>query len=266
MKRVISPVLFALVAAAFFLPFFAVSCNTQNVPFPIPPEAQAQIEQQEATVTGFELVQGKGPRPRGEAAEQLGQVGAPTDQQVDIGAAQFLAIGAAAAAVLGLLLSLLPGRAGPIVGIVAGVAGPILLFLTQSQLKSAVLDPLRQELGNIPTPGPTGTPGGIPGLPGGIPEDAAGFFEQFITIEPRLGFWLAAAGFVLAALWSLVVLILESRRPPLGPATGFGAPPGPLPPTQPPPGPPPGPPPAPPPGPPPPTRPGPTPPPGQPPP
>jgi hypothetical protein len=241
MKRAISPALFALVAACFFLPFFSVSCNAEAAAGAFP--GAANIPSIEATGTGFDIIADQPFEPTEETRQQLGvQAGQLTEQgSPDYGVARFLLIGAAAAAVLGLLLSLLPGRAGPIAAIIAGVAGPVLLFLTQSQLKSRITDAFSEGAGGLPIPGPTATPGGLPGGGELAQQLAANLFE----VSPLIGFWLAMVGFAAAAIWGIVHLILESRRPAVGPppASGFGPPmppptgppPGPPPPSQPPP-------------------------------
>ena len=220
MKRFLASPFFLIALIAFFLPFFAVTCAAGDLSDlgSLPgadPQAQEALEATE--VSGYELV-------TGEAEENLNETGGidsptipgigpspgatpgfpglPTDptggQQADLGMTQIWAIAAAAVALLGIFLALLAGRAGGIIALVLGAAGAALLFLLQSEFKDSLF--------------------------GGFGEQV----EQFITVEPRIGFWLALAGFGLAAVMGLVRLFLPDRpamEPPATTGTGFGAPP-----------------------------------------
>ena len=255
MKRFLSSPFFLVALICFFLPFFVVTCGGQDLgelgSLPgvseLPGAAQGSEQLQDAfEVTGVELVTGEaeedfsetedlpttpevGPSP-GPSPAIPGIPGIPDEPTAgegqDLGMAQIWAIAAAALALIGIFLSLLGGRAGGAIALVLGAAGVALLFLLQSEFKDS--------------------------LTGGLGTEAAGVLE----VEPKIGFWLALAGFGLAAVLGLVRLLLPDRpglAPPAG--TGFGAPPPGAPPPGPPPvapppstpppaGPPPGPPPA----------------------
>jgi hypothetical protein len=253
MKRLLSSPFFLVAVVAFLLPFFSVQCaGGEGLGELGIPTGQADLEKD---VTGLELV-------TGEAEEELEQTSqAPTEipgletpiptpetqaQDLDLGTVQIFAIGAAAIAVLGILLSLLGGRPGGAMALLLGAAGAVVLFLTATEFKDAVLGEAEAQL------------------------------QGLIEVKNEGGFWLALGGFAIAALTGLLRVVMPGggarpapRPAAAGTATGFGPPPGRPPPTAPPPAtPPPSPPPPspPPPSPPPPSPPPPTPPPGSPPP
>ncbi len=242
MKRFLSSPFFLVALIAFFLPFFAVTCQGQNLGDlgSLPGVGAEAAEAEDALeATGVELV-------TGEAEEDLTETEGvdPTIPEVpgipgigpspgatpaipsdptagegpDLGMAQIWAIAAAALALLGIFLSLLGGRAGGAVGLVLGAGGAGLLFLLKSEFTDAVLAGLGSDAG--------GELGGQFGAQ----------LENIFEVEPRLGFWLAMAGFGLAAVTGLVRLLLPDR-PGLAPpaSTGFGPPPAGPPPAGPPP-------------------------------
>jgi hypothetical protein len=224
MKRLLSSPFFLVAVVAFLLPFFSVQCaggeGFGELGLPTGP---ADLE---TDVTGLELV-------TGEAEEELEQTSqAPTEipgletpiptpetqaQDLDLGTVQIFAIGAAAIAVLGIILSLLGGRPGGALALLLGAAGGVLLFLTASQFKDAVLGEAEAQL------------------------------QGLIEVKNEGGFWLALGGFAIAALTGLLRVVMPGARPAprpaAGTATGFGPPSGGPPPTAPPPATPPSPPP-----------------------
>ncbi len=233
MKRYLSSPFFLIALIAFFLPFFAVTCAAGGGE--LLGELGGGAAQEATEVSGLELVTGQaeenlqntgqtpelpsfpgvGPSPTPDIP--FGPGGETGGQDVDLSTAQIWAIAAAAAALLGLFLALLAGRVGGAMALILGAAGAALLFLLGSEFKNA------------------------------ISEAVGGEAEAFISVENRMGFWLALGGFIVAGLTGVVRLLLPDRPTSAAPAaTGFGAPPGGAPPAGPPPaGPPPaGPPPA----------------------
>jgi hypothetical protein len=199
----------------FFLPFFAVTCagfGTESIPGldQLPGGAQAQ---EGTEVTGLELATGQAEEDLADQDELespsfpgIGPSPGPTvlpgaqgGEGPDLGMTQIWAIAAAAVALLGIFLSLLGGRAGGVIALVLGAGGAGLLFLLKSAFTNAITD----SLGAL-----------------------GGQAEQFITVEPKIGFWLSLAGFGLAAVLGLVRLLLPDRPAYAPPAsTGFGGPP-----------------------------------------
>jgi cell division septation protein DedD len=222
MKRVLSSPFFLIAAVAFLLPFFSVQCagggNLGDLGIPT---GEAELEQD---VTGLELVTGEAEDkfeseaqnpavPEIPGLESPIPVPTPTGpaQEVDLGTVQIFAIAAAAIAVLGILLSLLGGRTGGAVSLLLGIAGGAVLFLTFTEFKDAILG------------------------------EAAGQLEGLIEVKQESGFWLALAGFGIAAITGLVRLLMPggpraARRVPVGAgsASGFGPPAAPPPATPPP--------------------------------
>jgi hypothetical protein len=204
MRKTISPVFFVLAAACFFLPFFTVTCQGADQLGDLGELGGAAGQQElERTYTGFEVVTGDAEsdlnQDTGEApgGEIPGVPQQPTGD-IDLGMTQIFAIVAAAVAILGIFLSLMPGRTGGIMAAILGVVGAIVLFLTGSQFSGAIDD--------------------------AVGEQAAGF----IQVKNEYGFWLSLVAFLVAAAWGVVSLILGGRTttaaPARGPGTGFRAP------------------------------------------
>jgi hypothetical protein len=225
MKRFLSSPFFLVALIAFLFPFFTVECAQEgfgDVAGQLGGELGGQIsqEQLQTTVTGLELITGEAEETLSETGEDDSPVPGPTPlpglgddgtgQQVDLGVVQILAIVAALTALLGIGLSLLAGRAGGIIALILGALGAILMFLLPSQLKS------------------------------GLFGDQAAQISGIIKVTNEWGYWLALAGFILAALTGLLRLLMPDRPmataagPAPGTGTGFGPPPAP-PPTSPPP-------------------------------
>ena len=211
MRKAISPVFFLLAAACFFLPFFTVTCQGADQFGDLGELGGAQAQQElEKTYSGFEVITGDaetdlnedtGEAPTPPGGEIPGIPTQPTGD-IDLGMTQILAIVAAAVAILGIVLSLLPGRTGGLVAAVLGVVGAIALFVTGMQFSSAVKD--------------------------AVGSEAAGFIE----VKNEYGFWLSLVAFLVAAAWGVASLLMGGRaaRPvPVGASTtsGFGAPAGP---------------------------------------
>ena len=208
MKRFLSSPFFLIALIAFFLPFFAVTCGAGAGGGDLLEGLGGEQAQQATEVTGLELVTGQAE----ENLEDTGQTpeipgvgpspgipgtdaGAGESEPVDLGMAQIWAIAAAAIALLGIFLSLLAGRAGGALALALGAAGAAVLFLLSSEFTSAIDDAVGQEA------------------------------EAFISVENRMGYWLAIGGFVVAGVTGLVRLLLPDQRtyPPAG-AAGFGGP------------------------------------------
>ncbi|MGH2710655.1 MAG: hypothetical protein ACRDH9_05560 [Actinomycetota bacterium] len=220
MKRYLSSPLFLIALICFFLPFFAVTCGTQKVTEVtglelVTGQAEDQISEDLQSLAGGESgIPGLGDIPIPGATPSIpavAPVGGDSGEGPDLGTVQIWAIVAAAVALLGIFLALMAGRAGALMALVLGAAGAVLMFLLASAFKSAFFD----------------GPGS---------EQA----EQIITIENKIGYWVALFGFILAAIMGLVRLLLPDR--PAGAAMagggGFEAPPGAPPPAAPPPAPP----------------------------
>lgn len=231
MKRFLSSPFFLVALVAFLFPFFTVQCAQEGFSdlagqFGEELGGQVSQEQLEQTVTGLELI-------TGEAEENLAETGTedtpipgptplpgigggqlPGGAEPDLGTVQILAIAAAAVALLGIFLSLLGGRAGGMVALILGVIGAIVMFLLPSQFES------------------------------GLFGEQAGQVSAIIEVKNEWGYWLALAGFIVAAVTGLIRLLMPDRAagPPAaaaGTTSGFGPPPPAPPPTPPPAGPPP---------------------------
>jgi hypothetical protein len=203
MRKAISPVFFVLAAACFFLPFFTVTCQGADQFGDLGELGGAAGQQElERTYTGFEVITGDAEsdlnEETGETPEQVPGVPQQPTGNIDLGMTQIFAIVAAAVAILGIFLSLMPGRTGGIMAAILGVVGAIVLFLTGSQFSGAIDD--------------------------AVGEQAAGF----IQVKNEYGFWLSLVAFLVAVAWGVVSLLLGGRTATAAPAratgTGFGAP------------------------------------------
>jgi hypothetical protein len=243
MKRFLSSPFFLIALIAFVFPFFTVQCAQEgfgDLAGQLGEQFGGEVGQEEIeqTVTGLELITGEAEENLAESDTEDTPVpgptplpGLPSDQagavEPDLGLVQILAIVAAAVALFGILLSLLGGKTGGLLALILGAIGAIIVFLLPGQFES------------------------------GIFGDQAAQLRGFIEVKNEWGYWLALAGFVIAAITGLLRLLLpEGPRPtPAGPppaagtTSGFGPPPDAPPPSAPPPSapPPPAPPPAPPP-------------------
>lgn len=212
MKRYLSSPFFLLALLCFFLPFFAVTCAGGGG-IPGLGGGGGGGGQELTTVTGVDLITGGAEEDLGDTSEfqpDLGPLGGPTplpgitpaageSDPVDLGLSQIWAIAAALIALLGIFLALLAGRAGAMMALVLGVVGTILMFLLASSVKSSIGDSVGQEA------------------------------EAFIAVENKIGYWLALAGFILAAVTGLIRLLMPDR--PAGPEpAGFEQPTGTVPP------------------------------------
>jgi hypothetical protein len=232
MKRFLSSPFFLVALVAFLFPFFTVQCAQEGFSdlagqFGEELGGQVSQEQLERTVTGLELITGEaeenlaetgpeeapipGPTPLPELPGIGGQL--PGGAEPDLGTVQILAIAAAAVALLGIFLSLLGGRAGGMIALILGVIGAIVMFLLPSQFES------------------------------GLFGEQAGQVSAIIEVKNEWGYWLALAGFIVAAATGLIRLLMPDRpagaAPPAAGTSGFGPPPPAPPPTPPPAGPPP---------------------------
>jgi hypothetical protein len=239
MKRFLSSPFFLIALIAFVFPFFTVQCAQEgfgDLAGQLGEQFGGEVNQEqiEQTVTGLELI-------TGEAEENLAQndtedtpvpgptplPGLPGNQagavEPDLGLVQILAIVAAAVALLGIFLSLLGGRTGGLLALILGAIGAIVVFLLPGQFES------------------------------GIFGDQADQLRGFVEVKNEGGYWLALAGFVIAAITGLLRLLIPERPRPIaagpppdaGTTSGFGPPlaappPAPPPPPPPPEGPPPG--------------------------
>jgi hypothetical protein len=227
LKRYLSSPFFFIALLAFFLPFFAVTCaGGGGIPGLGGGGDSALTE-----VSGFELVTGQAEDTVAEDLKDFGSglesglgdlpipgpspsVGAIPDVPTagatpDLGTPQIWAIAAAVVALLGIFLSILAGRAGGALALILGAVGSVVLFLLAGAFKDAFFE-------------------------GADAKQA----ESVISVESKLGFWLALGGFLIAAVTGLVRVMMPDR--PAGAVAGPGgfedgtAPPG-APPTAPPP-------------------------------
>jgi hypothetical protein len=231
MKRFLSSPFFLIALIAFAFPFFTVQCAQEgfgDLAGQLGEQFGGEVTQEELqqTVTGLDLITGEAEETLAESDTEDTPVPGPTpttlpglpgDQagavEPDLGLVKILAIAAAAVALLGIFLSLLGGRTGGLVALILGAIGAILVFLLPGQFES--------------------------GLFGG----QAGQLRGFIEVKNEWGYWLALAGFVIAAITGLLRLLMrEGPRPmPTGPppgagtTSGFGPPPAAPPPAAPPP-------------------------------
>jgi hypothetical protein len=164
---------FLVVAVCFFLPFFTVECSAA-IPEALEGLAEGLGEGQEfdfgdqdltESVTGWQLVIGD----TGETATPPGQssVGDPGPDLV--------ALAAFAVAALGVLLSWMRRPIGPVLAILLGVAGSVLLVVLRIRISDR------------------------------IPQDARAFVE--LNTEPA--FWIAVVVSGLAAVLGAVRLVFE---------------------------------------------------------
>jgi MYXO-CTERM domain-containing protein len=172
--RPINPALFLVVGICFFLPFFTVECSAA-IPEALEGLAEGLGEGQEfdfgdqdlsESVTGWQLVIGD-PGETGTTTPGQSSVEDPGPDQV--------ALAAFAVAALGLLLSWIRRPIGPILAILMGVAGTILLVVLWTRISDR------------------------------IPQDA----QAFVELKAEPAFWLAAIFSTVAAVWGVVRLLFE---------------------------------------------------------
>ena len=208
LKRYLSSPLFLVALLCFLLPFFAVTCAGGGG---IPGLGGGGGGDALVEVTGVDLITGGAEEELSDTSNfqpDLGPFAGPTPipglspqagatEPVDLGMSQIWAIAAAAIALLGIFLALLAGRAGGMMALILGAGGAILLFLLAGSMKSSIDEAIGQEAAGI------------------------------ITVENRMGFWLALGAFILAAITGLIRLLLPERpagaMPEAGPS-GFGQP------------------------------------------
>lgn len=230
MKRFLSSPFFLIALIAFVFPFFTVQCAQEgfgDLAGQLGEQFGGEVTQEELeeTVTGLDLITGEAEETLAESDTEDAPVPGPTpsvpalpgDQagalEPDLGLVQILAIAAAAVALLGIFLSLLGGRTGGLIALILGAIGAILVFLLPGQFES------------------------------GLFGDQAAQVRAFVEVQNEWGYWLALAGFVIAAVTGLIRLLMrEGPRPmPTGPppaagtTSGFGPPPAAPPPAAPPP-------------------------------
>jgi hypothetical protein len=178
--RTVNPALFLVVGICFFLPFFTVECSAA-IPEALEGLAEGLGEGQQfdfgnedlsQSVTGWQLVIGD----TGEAVPR-GQGAAQTEVQ-DPGP-DFVALAAFAVAVLGLALSWMRRPIGPLLAIVLGVAGTVLLIVLWTRIS------------------------------GRIPQQA----RAFVDLRAEPAFWVAVVVSGLAAAWGAIRLFLERKAP-----------------------------------------------------
>lgn len=220
MKKFLSPAFFVLAIICFFLPFVSVSCNPAAVQegleglgdSPVPGPTDAPFpgggfpggggEVELFSVTGFDIVIGSDIDVSG----PLGGLGGaqPTEDAGSAGdfEGRFYVILALAAAVLGLGLSFLREKLGSAMATVMGVAGLAFLLLFRMAFS--------------------------PDL--GAQADAA---AGALSVNWKIGWWLALVAFVLAAAAGVWVAMTGTGAPA---TVGYGetAPPGEPPPQAPP--------------------------------
>jgi hypothetical protein len=197
LRRIVNSPLFLVAAVCFFLPFITVACGFDlgeqfgGAFGEDSPLTEIPQECLETTVTGWNLVSGTSP----DVPQQCLQAVGGDDQQItppnQDSSPNVWAILAFSAALLGVGLSLIPRPVGPILAILLGVIGGVLLFVLRANVA------------------------------GDLPAQA----RPFIEVRTEYGFWLALVFLVLAAAWGLVRLVSEGPLRPAPPsAVGFGAP------------------------------------------
>ncbi|MGH2693083.1 MAG: hypothetical protein ACRDHM_11395 [Actinomycetota bacterium] len=218
-KRYLSSPFFLIALICFFLPFFTVTCGGQKLTEVtglqlVTGEAEDQISEDlqdlaggGGGIPGLGDIPIPGPTP---SVPIVPDVPGDLGEGPDLGTPMIWAIAAAAVALLGVFLSLVRGRTGGLLALILGAAGTVLLFLLTSAFKNAFFED--------------------------GPEAAQA--KQIITIENKIGYWVALFGFILAAVTGLIRLMIPDRpagaMPETGPS-GFGQPPGAPPPAAPPP-------------------------------
>jgi MYXO-CTERM domain-containing protein len=178
----INSAFFLVVGICFFLPFFTVECSAA-IPEALEGLAEGLGEGQEfdfgdqdlsESVTGWQLVIG-----------DAGETGAaaPGQSSVEDPGPDPVAVAALAVAALGLLLSWIRRPIGPILAILLGVAGTILLVLVWTRISDR------------------------------IPQEA----QAFVELKTEPAFWIAVVVSALGAVWGAVRLFTERETP--GPVT-----------------------------------------------
>lgn len=174
----INSALFLVVLICFFLPFFTVQCS-QAIPEALEGLAEGLGEGGQfdfgnqdlsESVTGWQLVIG-----------DTGETGAtpPGQAPVEDPGPDLVAVAAFALAALGLVLSWMRRPIGPILAILLGVAGTILLVLLWTRITDR------------------------------IPQEA----QAFVELQTEPAFWIAVVVSGLAALWGAVRLLTERGAP-----------------------------------------------------
>jgi hypothetical protein len=169
----INSVFFLVVAVCFFLPFFTVECSAA-IPEALEGLAEGLGEGQEfdfgdqdltESVTGWQLVIGD----TGETATPPGQ------SSVEDPGPDLVALAAFAVAALGVLLSWMRRPIGPVLAILLGVAGSVLLVVLWTRISDR------------------------------IPQDA----QAFVDLKTEPAFWIAVVVSGLAAVLGAVRLVFE---------------------------------------------------------
>jgi hypothetical protein len=172
--------MFLVVGICFFLPFFTVECSAA-IPEALEGLAEGLGEGQQfdfgnedlsQSVTGWQLVIGDTGEavPRGQGAAQA---------EVQDPGPDLVALAAFAVAVLGLALSWIRRPIGPLLAIVLGVAGTVLLIVLWTRIS------------------------------GRIPQQA----RAFVDLRAEPAFWVAVIVSGLAAAWGAIRLFLERKAP-----------------------------------------------------
>ena len=180
--RPINPAFFLVVLICFFFPFFTVQCSAA-IPEALEGLAEGLGEGGEfdfgdqdlsESVTGWQLVIG-----------DPGETGTTTSGQssVEDPGPDPVALAAFAVAALGLLLSWIRRPIGPILAILLGVAGTILLVVLWTRISDR------------------------------IPQGA----QAFVELKTEPAFWIAVVVSALGAVWGAVRLFTERETP--GPVT-----------------------------------------------
>jgi hypothetical protein len=195
--RTVNPALFLVVGICFLLPFFTVECSAA-IPEALEGLAEGLGEGQSfdfgdqdlsQSVTGWQLVIGDTGEavPRGQGAAQA---------EVQDPGPDLVAVAAFAVAVLGLVLSWMRRPIGPLLAIVLGVGGTVLLIVLWNRIS------------------------------GRIPEQA----RAFVDLRAEPAFWVAVILSGLAAVWGAIRLFLERERAPAAYGSGYASAPSPPPP------------------------------------